>query len=1004
MKLRELFVEALNANQKKYVDDLIKKMEYNPAQWDHIFGKESRIYLPMSGTSEPNIEVVDVLAKLGYKIYDYIAGTAISTSPRQYTANVVFGRSPQIYQAWESDPHRTNPKVQPNEDVMNALTTMQYDVMDYNKGIFVKPPKPESIGKIFQANAVEPRIANIFEVEHTEDFNTSNQVIVITRDKYEVAEVSTNKKWNSCLNLGGGWTGLDTLGKRQGENSEPAIRDVSIGCIAAYLVKKNDMNLDDPVARVSMKPFISDTTHHIALGVHDKVYFRGASYPSEFREKVKEWADAVNASQELDGLFILHPEAYNFDEFEYQNKTQQHGNYESDKRTYDTYRSAIQKVPPELLTIGYLKMVLANDPTTYPTVVSRAPNAKTAIELTRTYIKNTHSGDISGYPLRFIDEAPHEYFDMVRELYNQTPGVINFLPEELYDNHRTELLKLYQFVLSRYNDGLRSKINKQSNIQEIYDILKFKVGPSTLRTIAKRLIRIAGRGDEPVDNDAFSTILSNPNCDAETMSLIFDYASDEYQHGDSMEFYNTLDDKMRLVVKNIANDIKNASNSDELMDATNVVNRLNSMYDINPKIYQLIAKSEHLTQDIIIKIMKEADSAVILSLIENSNLPNAVLNDIDTYANLHDAEVWKAVHNAWIRGIKEERIDVAEVADYCKDLDILTELVKSGQIKTGISGGIIAKILKGDYSDYDQSADECLFNIIKHIELTPRILFYIKERLPENYFIEDPYKIEKLISHVVSNMVENESLSKVRDIVYNYNIEDIGLTKKLLNAASERHSINIFHDLYVKHTDVDMLDKAFLKYITETDREISFNDVDYIYREGSPAVKEAIIKKTVLPVKELLNTEDDDDEYIKELKEKSLMKLAKTAGSPRSDVQLYDNILELPPAVFVAYAKRVNLADDMVNWVYMKTQNQEVRKAIDKNFSVYDDLNKSSKVNPSDLMKPLIAKGKEQGTITHDELIDTLLDIADLTGEEFTTEQRQDIFKMIEDMGIRIVG
>jgi hypothetical protein len=1003
MKLRQLFNEALNVNQKKYVDDLIKKMEYNPAQWDHIFGNESRIYLPMSGTAEPSPEVVDALAKLGYKILDYVAGTAISSTPRQYSANVVFGSVPNLYQAWENDPHRTDPKALPNEAVMQGLAKMKYDVMDYNKGIFIRPPMPESIGRIFTANKVDTSIANKFEVEHSEDFNTSNQVIVITRDKYEVAEVSTNKKWSSCLNLGGGWSGLDELGKARGENAEPAIRDVAIGSIAAYLVKKDDMNLDDPIARVSMKPFISDTTHQIALGVHDKVYIRGASYPAEFREKVKEWADAVNASQELDGLFTLHPEAYNYNEFEYQNKTQIHGNYETDKQTYSTYQNEVTKVPPELLTIGYLKMVLANDATKYPTVVSRAQTAKAAMELTKTFIKNSLSGDISTFPPRFIDEAPNEFFELLKEIYKTTPGVIGFLPEGLYENHRTELLRFYHMVVDNYNDGLRHVIKGSTDIQELYDIIKFKVGTGTLNTITRKLIRMADPRDELVDNDAFLTILSNPNCDADTMNRIFEYANDEYQHGDSMDFYNKLDDKMREIIKNITNDIKNVSNSDELMDVVNVVNRLNSMYTIDPKIYHLIATNEHATDTIIIKILKDADSDVIFEIIKNDSIPNIILSDIESYTNLNDDIVWEAVHNLWVKRVKEERIDISQVAESCKDLSVINRLLKSNQMKGSDAAGVIVKILKGDYSDYGKNdEDECLYTILKHIKLSPKILFYIKSRISDSYYITDSYKIDKLISNILTHICETESESELRDLVYNYDSDDSNLTKKIIAAAIKHDSINVFHDLYVRLDDVSPLDKVFPS-VMDNQTNARFSDLEYIYSKGSEEVKESIIKNSVIRVRDLLDT-DGDDERIKEIKHKRLLNMAKHNKTPVIDTQLYNDMGILPPDVFVAYAKRINLADDMIGLTYRTTDNPDLRKAIKKNFTSTElpsDEPNSSTV--TDVMKALLAKGKEQGTLTNEELDAALQQVAQIRGEEFDDEQREDIIAMLNDMGIQVV-
>ncbi len=108
--------------------------------------------------------------------------------------------------------------------------------------------------------------------------------IMITRHPYHVAEQSTNKGWRSCLTLGTcpdedrGFIGdeedeearqsaeraeeqarrLGRAQQRPGEFSYKIEGDILGGAHMAYLIKKGDYKLKNPLARISLKPFHSE--------------------------------------------------------------------------------------------------------------------------------------------------------------------------------------------------------------------------------------------------------------------------------------------------------------------------------------------------------------------------------------------------------------------------------------------------------------------------------------------------------------------------------------------------------------------------------------------------------------------------------------------------------------------------------------------------------------------------------------------------------------------------
>jgi hypothetical protein len=139
--------------------------------------------------------------------------------------------------------------------------------------------------------------------------------VVISRHPYDVAGQSTNRGWTSCMNLGTGsetdsqgrYTS-DQRGNRRGIMAHYVPLDIRHGTLVAYLITADDTNIQNPLARVSIKPFrhlARDSA--VALGVEDKVY---GTAPPEFAQVVTNWVNSVNASRRLNGIFELDPNLY----------------------------------------------------------------------------------------------------------------------------------------------------------------------------------------------------------------------------------------------------------------------------------------------------------------------------------------------------------------------------------------------------------------------------------------------------------------------------------------------------------------------------------------------------------------------------------------------------------------------------------------------------------------------------------------------------------------------
>jgi hypothetical protein len=110
------------------------------------------------------------------------------------------------------------------------------------------------------------------EIKRARENKTKTFYIVFSKHAYDVAGMSTNRGWTSCMNL---YSGI---------NKHYIQYDVADGTMVAYLVANDDLNIKRPVARVAIKPFVNtDDSTDVFYEPEEKVY---GSPPHTFLEAV----------------------------------------------------------------------------------------------------------------------------------------------------------------------------------------------------------------------------------------------------------------------------------------------------------------------------------------------------------------------------------------------------------------------------------------------------------------------------------------------------------------------------------------------------------------------------------------------------------------------------------------------------------------------------------------------------------------------------------------------
>lgn len=121
--------------------------------------------------------------------------------------------------------------------------------------------------------------------------------IVITRNKYDVAGMSTGRGWTSCMNL------------EQGSNRRYVKNDIEQGTLTAYLCTKEDNGISHPIGRVNLKRFEHLSTKHAIYKPEDSTY---GTIPTNFHKKVSEWSDQHYPEKDA-GIYMKHADLYNDD-------------------------------------------------------------------------------------------------------------------------------------------------------------------------------------------------------------------------------------------------------------------------------------------------------------------------------------------------------------------------------------------------------------------------------------------------------------------------------------------------------------------------------------------------------------------------------------------------------------------------------------------------------------------------------------------------------------------
>ncbi len=190
------------------------------------------------------------------------------------------------------------PMVSPIQiQVLKFLKEHGYVDIDYIEGNCKDSKNPNQQPKISKILArFNPELKSKYDNDREKAKRAQGDLtIVVSRHAYDIASMTTDRKWHntSCMEF------------RTGSNRTYVTNDVMEGSLVTYLINKSDKNIEHPLARLLIKPFVSTDDGKVILWTEDRIY---GDNVNGYKESVEKWLR--NIQPNIVGNFRLHHKLY----------------------------------------------------------------------------------------------------------------------------------------------------------------------------------------------------------------------------------------------------------------------------------------------------------------------------------------------------------------------------------------------------------------------------------------------------------------------------------------------------------------------------------------------------------------------------------------------------------------------------------------------------------------------------------------------------------------------
>ena len=249
----------------------------------------------------------------------------------------------RLYFKFTREKDKEDKEIKSNPEIIKTLYDNNFKIKDYVKGIAIdKYDREIKIGKILQK--INPELLQKFNNDiNREASKTKNQLVVISKNPYDIGGASTDRGWDSCMNL------------YTGRNAMYINCDIKQGTIVAYLIDINDSNINNPQARIFIKPFINVKNKEDIIYYPERIVYGTA--PKSFKTFINKIFEKYHPKF---GKYSLTPGLYADDNEENEERLIDFKSIESSNRDKQIEKKIIKNVPLSKDELNVNSLILVN--------------------------------------------------------------------------------------------------------------------------------------------------------------------------------------------------------------------------------------------------------------------------------------------------------------------------------------------------------------------------------------------------------------------------------------------------------------------------------------------------------------------------------------------------------------------------------------------------------------------------------------------------------------------
>ncbi len=198
-----------------------------------------------------------------------------------------------------------NSEVEIPNDIKKLLGDNGYTITDYIKGYCIKDGKNQiRIGKVLNSKGSKDML-NFFNEDPQRAVKENDFLICISKHPYDIAGMSTDRVWTSCMDL--------NIDKNQ--NNKHIKEEIKEGTVIAYLISPQDKNIKKPYGRINIKSYFKGKSivWELADYCYGLFYDKGRNIDiaNKFKNSVSSWIkENLNFGAEK-GAYYLSKKVYN---------------------------------------------------------------------------------------------------------------------------------------------------------------------------------------------------------------------------------------------------------------------------------------------------------------------------------------------------------------------------------------------------------------------------------------------------------------------------------------------------------------------------------------------------------------------------------------------------------------------------------------------------------------------------------------------------------------------